>query len=132
MFKIIKNLLKKVLEVAEEKFLKFLQGVFSGKTGEFLEQNHKTINEVVDQVEEIAKMVADEGIEKTINYVELKLGINVKNEIIEIKAEGITKSNAKKKLAQKIIYNNLMKLEKNVVWHAINVGIELAVSKLNK
>jgi hypothetical protein len=128
----IKNLLKKVLGFAEEKFLKFLECVFSGKTGEFLEENHKIINEVVDQVEEIAKMVADEGIEKTINYVELKLGINVKNEIIEIKAEGITKSNAKKKLAQKIIYNNLMKLEKNVVWHAINVGIELAVSKLNK
>ena len=133
MLKMIKKLLKKLIGAVEEKFLKFLECVFSGKTGEFLEENHKIINEVVDQVEEIANIGLDEGIMEIAGKILKNTGFIVSEKIIEdLKNGGIARSEAKRKLATDIIYKKLRELGVKIVIQAVNVGIELAVSKLNK
>ena len=133
MFKIITNILRKGLSRVEEGLMKFLGAVFSGETGEFLQDNHNLINEIVEQVEQMAAATINVNKLQAAEVILEKTGYAVSESVIEkIKNGGIAKSEAKRELARAMIVGQLEQLGKKIVMHAINVGIELAVAKLNK
>ena len=112
------------------KFVKFLIDIFKNETGMFLEENYKIINKAVDNVGNISKLIENSELEKAGGILKEQAGIDDSVLAGRLKADGLTKSNAKKELAQKLIYNDLMKLGRNIIWHAINIGIEMAVARL--
>lgn len=134
MFKWLKEVFKKI---GNSKFVEFLKEVFAGKTGEFLDENYKSINAAVKLAEEIGEYIAAN---KEKPYDELKFDINEKfvcnvddediEEIDEDKATG------KFKLAYKLSVNFIKEDGKDFVEKlgkaALKLGIELAVNRFFK
>jgi len=110
--------------------LNFLQEVFSGKTGDVLDNTYKEINEAVQNVQNIGEFVInntgrdvnDIGIEVSEKYgIVLESG-DIQN-ILDNKGLG------KYQLAFKIIEKRLIEDGKKYTEQAINLGIELAVNR---
>ncbi len=134
------NFIKKVaasylFKGIEKKFVKFLKEVFAGKTGGFLDKYHNEINQAVDIVDDIYKLVTTGDTEGTAKFRDIKLeyDIDLSEKDVEILISKDRKADTlRREMAYNLVKKDLQNKGKEVVDHAIDTGISLAVARKKK
>jgi hypothetical protein len=135
--------LKKVLKVFAGKFLNFLIEVWTGRTGEILDEAHNYVNEAVLNVENICKYIKEHSEKTDLGLVEeLRNLYGYKEITIDFvrlyrkEQQGKTYESeiktAKLNLAYSIVYNRMKQEKKKWKENAIILAIQLAVNRFFK
>ena len=114
--------IKKVLvlgwDLVDEKVLEFLQDVFKGRTGKFLDKHHDIINEAVDTVDEVVKLVTTKKSKGEFNLsreLSIEWDINLRESEIDILVSNNRKSNIlRHEMAYDLIQRDLQNRNKNL------------------
>lgn len=131
------NWIKRVIiKLGTSKFGKFLLEVFAGKTGEFLNENYKLINEAVKLTENISNYIkAEENKYKDLvdikRYVDETYACSIENKDIQsiIDNGWLGKFSLARKLSIQFIQSESKEFATEIIESALQLGIQLAVNR---